>query len=362
MSDWSRIPHASIQAIIERQGDPATAAWAHEGAGRLSDLADPMLGIAAAVALGNVAALQSVAAPKDLKKAAAAALHRLRSSGVKVQTPAPRASFQLGQETNLPAPRAFVAAPDGSGEVEFVLTVSDADESCAIGLRAVSASLISDSGHSHLSRTELRSTWAEVQKNGLIEIPFTTGLHWADRLIGATHAFQHFLEHVPAAALTAARAATPRPLAPVSEPEARIGKDWALSTKLWDLTAIGPAVEEIFQSTPADKEDSNARYEATVNSVTAGMITDKNRAAVAESLAFFAEIFALTGRTASAEYTAGLRAALDSGDSLPAASPLRQSAALAIANEAQARMESFMQSRMGPGGDDEIDFDEEEDT
>ena len=366
MSDWSRIPHASIQAIIERHGDPATAAWAHEGTGSLADLADPMLGIAAALALGNVAALQSVGAPKDLKKAAASALHRLRSSGVKVQTPAPRASFQLSQETSFPAPRAFVAAPDGSGEVEFMLTVSDAEESCAIGLRAVSPALITDSGHSHLSRTELRNTWSEVQKHGLVEIPFTTGLHWADRLIGSTHAFQHFLEHVPAPALTAARTLPPRTLPPVDEPEIQLGKSWALSNQLWDLTAINPAVEEIFRSVSAApgediEQNGNARYEATVNRVTAGMITDQNRAAVADSLSFFAEIFALTGRAASADYATRLSAAIQRADPIAAeASPLRQSAALAIAKEAQSRMEALMESSVGPGGDDELNFEEED--
>ena len=347
MSDWSKIPAATLQPVLDRSGDPATVAWAHEGKGRLSDLADPMLGIAAAAALGNAAALQSVAAPKDLKKAAAAALHRLRSSGVKVEAPKPQASFQLAAEGNVPAPRAFVALPDGSGEVEFVLTVSDPAESCAIGLRAVSHSIITDSGHSHLSRTDLRNTWAEVQKNGLIEIPFSAGLHWADRLIGSTHAFRHFLEHVPAATIAAARANPPRPLAAIEEAPEQIGKDWALSSALWDLTVLEPIVHAIF-SDPVDEGTSpDARYEAAVNQIAAGIVRDDNRAKIVDSLRFLAEIFALTGRDASANHINAWALGVEAGGSLEGAPPLRQSAALALARESQAQMQAFVQSQMG---------------
>ena len=71
----------ALAAILDRSGDPATVAWAHEGKGALAALPDPQLAIAAAGALGNVAALQSVNAPKDLRKAASAALHKLKSRG-----------------------------------------------------------------------------------------------------------------------------------------------------------------------------------------------------------------------------------------------------------------------------------------
>lgn len=347
MSDWSKIPAASLQPVLDRSGDPATVAWAHEGKGRLSDLADPTLGIAAAVALGNAAALQSVTAPKDLKKAAAAALHRLRSSGIKVEAPRPQASFQLSAEAGAPPPRAFVALPDGSGEVEFVLTVSDAAESCAVGLRAVSPALITDSGHSHLSRTELRNTWAEVQKNGLIEIPFSAGLHWADRLIGSTHAFKHFLEHVPAATIAAARANPPRPLAAVAEDPERIGKDWALSNRLWDLTALEPTVHAIFSAPAEEGVDPNARYEAAVDQLAAGMIRDDNRANVVASLRFLAEIYALLGHDLSADQLNAWALGVESGGSLEGAPPIRQSAALALARESQAQMQAFVESQVG---------------
>ncbi|HNC96626.1 MAG TPA: hypothetical protein PKW90_10910, partial [Myxococcota bacterium] len=74
MAEWSKVPTEKIQAIVDGSGDAATVAWAQRGEGSLAALSDPMLAIAAAVALGNVAALQAVNSPKDLKKAAGMAL------------------------------------------------------------------------------------------------------------------------------------------------------------------------------------------------------------------------------------------------------------------------------------------------
>src|SRR5262245_17410281 len=96
-----------VRAILDRTGDEATVAWAHDGTGDVSKLPDPLLAIAAAAALGNVKALQSVQGPKELRKAAAAALHKLRSTGVKVEEKVAPRAVGLGKEViDIPA-RAF---------------------------------------------------------------------------------------------------------------------------------------------------------------------------------------------------------------------------------------------------------------
>ena len=75
-----------LAAVVDRSGDPAMVAWAHDGVGELAGLANVDVAVAAAVALRNVAALQAAAerGPKVTRKAAAAGLHRLRSAGVSI--------------------------------------------------------------------------------------------------------------------------------------------------------------------------------------------------------------------------------------------------------------------------------------
>src|SRR5687768_5615412 len=104
---------ADRKSILDRTGDAATVAWAHEGTGDLAKLPDPHLAIAAAAALGNAKALQSVTTgPKELRKAASAALHRLRSRGVKVETRVESRTAGLGRESvDIPS-RAFLSLPD----------------------------------------------------------------------------------------------------------------------------------------------------------------------------------------------------------------------------------------------------------
>ena len=87
-----------VAALLDRSGDPASVAWVHDGVGELAALPDPDAALAAAVEVGNTAALQAVAAPKALKKAAAAALHKLRSRGVKVEAAVAPRAFSLGKE------------------------------------------------------------------------------------------------------------------------------------------------------------------------------------------------------------------------------------------------------------------------
>lgn len=341
MSDWTRIPASRIQEIIGRSGDAATVAWAHEGTGRLADLSDPMLGIAAAVALGNASALSSVTAPKDLKKAAAAALHRLRASGVRVESQRAPSAFRLSTAEEAPPSRAFVGLPDQDGHVEFLLTASDTDSSCVLAFLAGGPRATAEVRHGHVSRSELRDTWKQVEKYRLVEIPFATGLHYADRLLGSVSErnYLHFLDHVSAETLQSARILDPLanvPAANAAEPEAEV-LEWILPTDMWDPALTENAMGVLFNSMQA-AEARDAFYEAVVRMVCTQMINDQNRAMIYNHIELVAAAFRLRGFVGAAERALGYRRALEEGTDPGTLPPLLNSVKVAIANEAMGRM------------------------
>ena len=155
----------TVLAIVNRSADVASVAWAHEGVGALASLPNPQAAIAAAAELGNVRALQSVQAPKDLRKAAAAALHKLKSKGMKVEEAPPPRAFTLTKEiVDLPS-RAFFGLPDLEGDMELLLTTSDASGNCALGI-ILGAGRVKEVRHAHLGRGELREVWKQAEGRG----------------------------------------------------------------------------------------------------------------------------------------------------------------------------------------------------
>ncbi|MDP2307511.1 MAG: hypothetical protein Q8P18_15900 [Pseudomonadota bacterium] len=297
---------AALAAILARTAgpaaDPATIAWAHEGKGDLSALPDPHLAIAAAAALGNSRALLSVTGPKELKKAAAAALHKLKSRGVKIEeAPAPRA-FVLGKgEEPLPA-RAFLSLPDMTGDMELLLTTSDAGGNCALGV-ILSAGRAKQTQHGHLARAELRDVWKQATARGdLVEIPYIVGLHYAERFLATgehKHDWTHFLEHVPSALLQSARV-----LDPLANPPAAVdeGEDpnprWMAPLGVLDNAALNHGINQM-PVVVASAEDDAARdaglaalyTETADNALEAG-----DRAALARSADLTAVALTFHGR------------------------------------------------------------------
>lgn len=214
------MPDPRISSVVSRAADAATVAWAHAGTGDLASLPDPELAIAAAAALGNVSALQAVTAPKTLRKAAAAALHRLKSQGVKVVDAAPARAFTLAAEVVEVPPRAWLGVPDENGGITLVLTATDNEGSCIAEVRLGEPDAHME--HGHASRGELRDLWRRLGADaGLKEVPFVLGLHLADGAVGARadHGWKHFMEKVADSQLAAARGADPASFAgaPVDE-------------------------------------------------------------------------------------------------------------------------------------------------
>ncbi len=199
---------ALVSAIVDRTADPASIAWAHEGKGTLASLPDPLAAIEAAGKLGNIAALQAVAAPKDLKKAAALALHKARSRGLTIVAPANPVAFSLGREVIDVPSRAFLSLPDMEGDQELTITCTDAEGTCALGVILSATGELREARHAHLNRAGLRDFWKQAEGRGdLAEVPFTAALAMALGVpaLVRDHAWTHFLEHVPADTLAQAR-------------------------------------------------------------------------------------------------------------------------------------------------------------
>lgn len=212
---------AVVDALLAGQGDATALAWLADGSGDLStvDAGVALAAIEAATRTQAVAQLQTLErAPKELKKAARRALHKLKTQGVDVAK-APARSFSLGAQPIDPDPRALVGPPNPEGYSEFLMLITDHDGTCVImgefggenGLRSLS--------HGHVSRGQSRQMLRELtdQAPYMVEVPFAEALHHvlpavdqAKALTGdVPHDWGHFAGHVGDALHAQAQAADP---------------------------------------------------------------------------------------------------------------------------------------------------------
>jgi hypothetical protein len=328
-----------VHAIVQRTADPASIAWAHEGTGVLGALPDPLAAIEAAGLVGNLAALQSVTAPKDLRKAAALALHKARSRGVMVPAPAARpVVFSLGQEVvDVPA-RAFLSLPDMDGDVELLVTCTDREGTCALGVILGGTGDLREARHAHLTRGQLRDTWKTAERRSdLAELPFAAGLAiaLATPTLVRDHAWTHFLEHVPADVLATARMLdldAARAAVPSRETDGGASAEgWLAPVSLIDSGALDAAVQR-YASAAADG-DAPPSLDTVVDDVAEGLLDAARRAKLADAARRAAGTWRWHGRPAAA---ARLEAIADSADTAPvrALKPFTQALAIALARSA----------------------------
>lgn len=283
----------NLAPILDRTGHPATVAWAHDGQGDLAALPDPELAILAAERLGNAAALQGVTNPKPLRKAAAAALHRLRSRGVKVDAPPPPRAFTLvREEVNIP-PRAFLSLPDDDGDMQLLLSVTDQEESCVFATIIGGADRVKEARHAHVNRSELRDIVKQTAGHAAnAEIPFVAGLHYADRLLAdrKEHGWKHFLEHVEPATLASARVLDPLRQLPsprADEPEPHPWMPHASLLARSALTAgVSDLAEVVTSQLHADEDARRVAMDEVMARVSDAALDDDARARVADYLEF----------------------------------------------------------------------------
>ncbi len=330
------MPDPRITSIVDRSGHAETVAWAHEGHGNVASLPDPELAIAAALVLGNGVALASVTAPKPLRKLASAALHKLKSQGVKVAAAAPPRSFSLGaEEVNVP-PRAFLSRPNTMGNIHLVLTATDRDGSCIMEL-IYGGSRLNDN-HGHASRGELRSFWRELENDRAMgEIPFVAGLHLGDVLVQGKHAhgWDHLLEKVDPGTLTSARLLDPLRHAPPAKDDDGDPGDWTLPAWLVPPKVVESTLESMPQELAPEGE---ALPEAWLEAGTDEALSAA-RHEFATACEQFALAFALLGRPRAAAEARSVRRRIEDGEAGRTLPQVRQSLLLAVYDEIRRRDE-----------------------
>jgi hypothetical protein len=309
----------AVTAIVDRMADPASVAWAHEGQGNLAALPNPLAAIAAAAALGNTRALQSVTAPKDLRKAASAALHRLKSAGVKVDTAPPPRAFTLGKETfELPS-RAFLGLPEADGDIELLLTASDEHGSCALGM-ILGGGGVREMRHAHMGRGDLRDIWRKSEQRAeLVEVPFAVGLHYADRFAassGHAHDYHHFLTHVPKATLAQAKALDPvaQARAPIDEAASELPR-WVAPSSVLGADAVREGAARLLTVGKEDMETTER--DAAMNELFAEVadraFADGDLQAFLRAADLAADSYTLHGRPQAADSVRAQAAAARAG-------------------------------------------------
>lgn len=344
----------ALSAILDRSGDEATVAWAHEGKGDVARLPDPTLAIAAAEKLGNVAALQRVTGPKDLRKSASAALHRLKSRGVKVEEKVQPRAAGLGRETVELASRAFLSLPDPDGDIELLLTASDQEGNCVLGLLLGPDAKVRESNHAHLGRGELRDLWKKAEgRRDISEIPFTTGLHYADLWLGANHRdWKHFAEHVAPATLASARLMDPLARAPTGadEDDASLG-EWNAPPGLLDETALAKGVEELVEilASPIESttEQRHERVDHVVLATADAAVTEKTRPQLARAAELASVAYRFHRRARAAERLDQVSRDLTAGKPGRDIGAIAQTVRMLLVIEAARRAQAAEMARQG---------------
>ncbi|MCB9762326.1 MAG: hypothetical protein H6739_21180 [Alphaproteobacteria bacterium] len=260
----------------------SAAAWLAEGTPSLDTVPLP-LALAAIEAAIRVQAVERLlaldSAPKALRKAARAGLHRLKAGGVDVRQPARRAaSFTLGREQINVPPRAFLTPADLHGYAQFVLGVTDDEGSCVLMGAFGGPEGFREVNHGHVSRSSLRKLIDEVNEQIplMIEVPFDEALHhilpsvdrYAQLHGGAPHDWAHFSEHLDAATLDAARLVDPIGALPETPDPEHLESTLALAThpwfSFWPVTestvgdALGVLFEAVAGPAPAESDDDAA--------------------------------------------------------------------------------------------------------
>ena len=297
--------------------------------------------LAAAGALGNVAALQSVNAPKDLRKAASAALHKLKSRGVKVEEKVAPRAFSLEKESIDVPSRAWISVPDTHGDVEILLTTTDDEGSCVLGM-IVGGAGVKEIQHGHVGRSQLRDVWKSVQGRGeSVEVPFATGLHYADRFESqrGDHDWKHFLEHVPLPTLMSARLLDPMAHPPAVHPEDG-PVAWLAPTSCFSAGAIEKAAAALLSHVG---EDAEAQVEAALVAASDEALEGGDRTALVASAEFAAEVFTLHGRFASAESVRGVAKRVLAGEAGSAIESVSAAVRMAAYTAAQNQIREQLQ-------------------
>jgi hypothetical protein len=202
------------------RGSPALS-WLREGGVALDalDLQTAHAAIEAASRLGlgdRLVQAREGARDKVVRKAAGAALHRMRAAGVVVEEERSGSTWSMvAEEVELPAPTALLGYPEADGYFPYVLLTWGREGACvSAGLAGAGQGFRGDE-HGHLSRSGARRMLDEVRRDhALIEVPFHAGLHLVESAMDQgggrrPHGWDHMMEKLDQAQKDAARLLDP---------------------------------------------------------------------------------------------------------------------------------------------------------
>ncbi|MFT4978363.1 MAG: hypothetical protein ACI8S6_004273 [Myxococcota bacterium] len=288
---------ATVDAIIA--GDHPASAWL-SGTGSL-DAFSPDVALSAIEAArrqeasARLQAVKQSTTNKMLRKAAGAALHRLKAAGVTVeeassgQTWTPRGAALDAP----PPPAALLGMPDPNGYFPYILVAYGREEACAsAGLAGAGQSYV-DADHAHLSRSAAREVlFNSRDQQALHPVPFHVALHFLQRAFeeggkGEPHGFGHLLESVPEDLQTSAKLIDPlegqeseldtdalHAIEPLLDP--REGVYLALSEDQ-AYGAMGKIGEALDQALDLDEESKMGRIRSIIDDAADDYLNDATR-------------------------------------------------------------------------------------
>lgn len=175
--------------------------------------------VEAALTLGLAERIAAAGAAraKEVRKAARAAAHKLRSAGVEVPEASAATVWTLGREERLiPEPRALIGLPEEDGYIPFLLASYGEEEACLSGGAAGPVQGFRDDDHGHTGRGQARKVLDNAQgHHTMYEVGFYEAVAMLERAFEAgggarrPGGWGHLLSHVDADTLAAARQLDP---------------------------------------------------------------------------------------------------------------------------------------------------------
>jgi hypothetical protein len=171
-----------------------------------SDADSALVAIAAAQRLGRgdrLVSIKDATSIKAVRKAAAEAIHRLRSTGHAVEESRGAAWSMTREASAYPPPTALLGMPLPDAYFPYAVMSYGAEGGVICAGLAGPGQGFKDDEHAHMGRSKARQTWDDLKrKSGWFEVPFHVGLHFAERAFkGAGEKFPggwaHVLENVP---------------------------------------------------------------------------------------------------------------------------------------------------------------------
>ena len=302
---------AVVTQLMKGPADDAASDWLYAGSGSI-DLLDTRFAISAIEAAvrmkrgDRVGSALAEASDKDVRKFAAAAAHRLRSTGVDVPTPVAPTQWTLATEVKeAQPPVTLLGYPDPEGWFPFMVMSFGAEETVAFAGLAGAGFGQKDCYHSHVGRSDAKKLVYDARRgHDLHELPPHVALHFLDRAFdeggNRPHEWAHFADLVGPGVITSARLLDPmRDHAQVLDEAALRNVEPLLDRRhqlLFGLTeevgaaAVGELVGALQSALELNDDTRAARLKSVLDAAADQALTEESRRAWALALDLTARI------------------------------------------------------------------------